>query len=237
MWAGARAYYTNVGASILVVDPHPIFGEALAAALARRGKTITGVATREAEAVEMVELNRPDLVLTELELPAGSGLKLIRRVADAVRPIVLTRDAGAASLLDAVEAGAKGWLTHDLPVKRLAELVERDASFVVDEARLLDVLKRVANLRHVGGEESRIARLSPREREVLRLLARGLDNGAIGKSLYLSPHTVRTHVGNILKKLEVHSRADAARLLYRHEHASSDRNVLRISGPRLDADG
>lgn len=232
----ASAYYTDVTLSLLVVDPQPFFGEALAAALERRGGRVVGVTGDEVEGASIVEESGPDVLLTELHLAGGSGLSLIRRVADRTRCVVLTRGLEADALLDVVDAGASGCLSHDLGIDSLAAMLKRETSFLMDEARLKDVLKRMSALRRVGGEESRIARLSAREREVLSLLARGMGNAAIGETLYLSPHTVRTHVGNLLKKLEVHSRAEAARLLYRHERAHPDRHVLRISGPDLQRD-
>lgn len=234
--ARTSAYYTQVTLSLLVVDPQPLFGNALAVALERRGGRVVGVTGDEVEAANIVETSVPDVLLTELQLSGGSGLSLIRRVADKTRCVVLTRGSEADYLLDAVDAGARGCLSHDLGIDYLAAILEREAGFLIDEARFLNVLKRMSALRRTGGEESRIARLSAREREVLHFLTRGMDNVAIGETLYLSPHTVRTHVGNLLKKLEVHSRAEAARLLYRHERAHPDRHVVRISGPDLQGD-
>jgi DNA-binding NarL/FixJ family response regulator len=78
-----------------------------------------------------------------------------------------------------------------------------------------------------------MAHLTAREREVLRLLARGLDNQAIAARLQLSTHTARTHVGNILRKLGVHSRADAARIALSQERGDGDTQVLQIRGPEL----
>ena len=231
--ARASAYYTDVSHLFLVVDPQPLFASALAAALERRGGRVVGVTGDEVEAASLVDTSGPDILLTELRLAGGSGLSLIRRVADKARCVVLTRGLEADTLLDAVDAGARGCLSHDLGIDSLAAMLESETSFLIDHERLLEVLKRLSALRRVGGEESRIARLSAREREVLRFLTSGMDNVAIGQALYLSPHTVRTHVGNLLKKLEVHSRAEAARLLYRHERAHPDRHVLRISGPDL----
>jgi DNA-binding NarL/FixJ family response regulator len=222
-----------VSVRVLIVDPQPFFGEALGTALVEEGIEVAEFVTDELEAERIVASGRADVVLTEVELAKGSGINLIRRIGDGARGVVLTRQHEGDVLLDAVAAGAMGCLNHDLEPHELITMVARvaDGMFVLDLDRLHDVLRRASAGRRVGPGSSRLAKLTGREREVLNLLARGLDNRAIAARLHLSAHTARTHVGNILRKLNVHSRADAARLALRE--ADSDTQVLRIRGPEL----
>lgn len=219
---------------LLLVDPEPFFGEALSAAIAgAEGMQLVGRTTDEREAIRMCGSGSPDVVLTEIVLDAGSGLNLARHLHDRTRVVVLTRRPEGEVLLDAVEAGAVGCLGHDLSLERLLDLIREVAErgrFAVNTDTLHTTL-RTATATGVGDAPG-IARLTPREREVLSLLAHGLNNRGIAETLYLSPHTVRTHVGNILRKLEVHSRAEAARVAIQAWELGAGQ-VVRIRGPEL----
>ena len=221
--------------SVLLVDPQPFFCESLAVALVPDA-TVVAWTGDERRAAALAERERPDVVLTELELHAGSGLGLVKRLGDAARVVVLTRRDEGDVLFDAVEAGAHGVLAHATGVEglRAALGAASTSSWVCDPPRLRSSLQRArARATQRSGAEGRVARLTIREREVLQMLARGLSREEIAASLYLSEHTVRTHVGNILKKLEVHSQAEAARVALRSGLTSSPVHVVRISGPDL----
>ena len=232
---GRGPYYIGVPVAVLLVDPQPFFCEALAASLGP-GVVVVGWTGDEKEAAGMAAEAHPRVVLTEVELAVGSGFGLVKRVGDDVRVVVLTRRDEGDVLLDAVEAGAHGVLSHASGVKGLRDVLEGAAeqSWVADPARLRESLQRArARATDRGGSQGRLLRLTVREREVLQLIARGLTREAIARSLYLSEHTVRTHVGNILKKLEVHSQAEAARVALRAGITAPDVHVVRISGPDL----
>jgi DNA-binding NarL/FixJ family response regulator len=220
---------------VLVVDPQPLFGQALASALSDPC-TVVGWTTDELEAVELAGRLRPDVVLTELQLADGSGLSLARRLAGSTPVVVLTRLAEGDILLDVAAAGAAGCLPHELGVRRLAEILGGfdPARFAFDPDRLGAALVRAAErrARELEGAPAVLAPLSVREREVLELLAEGLDNETIGRRLYLSAHTVRTHVRNLRRKLNVHSRAEAARRYLESADAAPEA-VLHIRGPDL----
>jgi DNA-binding NarL/FixJ family response regulator len=234
---GSDDYHTNVTVNVLVVDPQPFFCESLSAALsASDGFEVVGWTTDELEAERIAASRSPDVVLTEVQLAGGSGLSLARRLGDGVRTLILTRAHEGDVLLDAVAAGAVGCLSHDVDVSQLPDHLDRaiEGVFVVDQARLHDALRRASTSRATRRPgSSKLALLTAREREVLMLLARGMDNEEIGGVLHLSAHTARTHVGNILRKLGVHSRADAARMALRETQAEGDTHVLRIRGPDL----
>ena len=230
-------YDTSVTVRVLIVDPQPFFCESLVVALdGDPDIEVVGWATDELQADRLASQHSPDVVLTEVELAAGSGLSLARRIGDRSRTVILTRGHEGDVLLEAVEAGAVGCLSHDLELGGLTGHLGRVAEgrFAIDQDRLFGSLKRASALHAKRGSGSpRLALLTPREREVLALLARGLDNHAIARRLHLSTHTARTHVGNILRKLEVHSRADAARIALRETQSEGDTDVLRIRGPDL----
>jgi DNA-binding NarL/FixJ family response regulator len=231
------SYYTNVTVRVLVVDPQPFFCESLTSALGERPEIqVVGWATDELDAERLAARRSPDVVLTEIELDAGSGLSLSRRLGDGIHTVVLTRGHEGDVLLDAVAAGAVGCLSHHVDLDDLPDHLMRaaDGRFVVEERRLHATLKRASTIHSQKGAGSpKLGPLTGREREVLTLLARGLDNRGIAKQLHLSAHTARTHVGNILRKLGVHSRADAARIALRESQAEGDAQVLRIRGPDL----
>jgi two-component system nitrate/nitrite response regulator NarL len=227
-----------VAVRVLIVDPQPFFCEALRTTLQDAGGIdVVGTTGDELDAVQLAARHSPDVVLTEVELSAGSGLGLARRLVDRTATVVLTRRPEGEIILEAVSAGAMGCLGHHLDPARLASLVYRaaDGGFAIDEARLYDTLKLAGAVRAPGlGSFPRLATLTSREREILQLVARGLDNRAIAGQLHLSVHTARTHVGNILRKLGVHSRAEAARTALQQGEARTDAHVLRIRGPDLE---
>jgi DNA-binding NarL/FixJ family response regulator len=230
-------YDTNVAVKVLVVDPQPFFCESLAAALKGSADVeVVGWTTDELEADRLASQRSAQVVLTEVELAGGSGLSLTRRLAGSLAVVVLTRGHEGDILLDAVAAGGMGCLSHDLEPDDLARhiVTAADGEFAIDHGRLHVELRRASAARSQKGAGSpRLALLTVREREVLVLLARGLDNQSIARRLHLSTHTARTHVGNILRKLGVHSRADAARIALREGKAEADTHVLRIRGPDL----
>jgi DNA-binding NarL/FixJ family response regulator len=218
---------------VLIVDPSPFFGEALTTSLDQRGVKVVGWTSDERDAERLATKERVTLVLTELELVVGSGLSLARRLRDGPKTVVLTRLDPGDVLMDVAAVGAWGCVGHSTPVEALVAyiLAAEEGVFAVDPIRLRETLHRAAVSRDeiAGG---RLALLSPREREVLALVVRGFDNGAIARHLYLSRDTARTHVGRILRKLEVHSRAEAARLGLEAGIAPTG-DMTRIVGPEL----
>jgi len=231
------AYYSNVSIRLLVVDPQPFFCEALTSAFDRtEDLEIIGWANEELEAERLTMSRNPDMVLTELRLTAGSGLSLARRIRGRAPVLVLTRRHEGEVLLDAVEAGALGCVSHDVGIERLRSLILAAISgrFALDPDRLHDVLRRLRSGMTADEDGGRLTRLTGREREVLGLVVDGLDDEAIGSQLYLSSKTVRTHIRNILKKLGVHTRADAARVALTLSDVDGTTHVLRIEGPALE---
>jgi DNA-binding NarL/FixJ family response regulator len=230
-------YDDPVSLRVVIADPEPFFADALGSALEATGRIeVAGTTTEERDAERLAGAESPAVVIAEISLAPGSGLALTRRIGERVPVVILTRERVGDVLLDAVEAGARGCAGHDLGVADLAALVERAStgSFAIDPDRLHEALKRIASSRNQrSGAPAQLAALTSREREVLRLLAKGLDNETIGRQLHLSAHTVRTHVGKLLRKLGAHSRAEAARMAIATGDAQPGVHVSRIRGPEL----
>jgi DNA-binding NarL/FixJ family response regulator len=221
---------------VLVVDPQPFFCESLAWALQEDERLeVVGWTADPHDAGRLLSSLGPDVILCELEFATTPEFGLLPRD-DGPNVIVLTRGHEGDALLPVAAAGAAGCIGHDIGIGDLCGLVA-DAGggrFVVNPQRLGAALRRAAS---GAGPDLRVTtdmrNLTLREREILDLLSEGLDNGAIAARLHLSAHTARTHVANILRKLGVSSRAEAARIALRAGAGDPEVSVLRIKGPKL----
>lgn len=232
---GRARTITRMLVRVLVVDPQPFFCESLASALQEDERLeVVGWTVDPHEAGRLLSLG-PDVILCELELATTPAFGLLDREDD-VKVIVLTRGHEGDALLPVAAAGAAGCISHDIGVGDLCGLIADAGAgrFVVNPERLGGALRRAATHADpntpITGEATK---LTLREREVLGLLSEGLDNGAIAARLHLSAHTVRTHVANILRKMGVGSRAEAARIALRAGAGDPEVSVLRIHGPKL----
>ena len=201
-------------ARVLLVDSQPLFNEALEALFARDGQhEVVGRSSSPAEAFAMVQRLRPDLVLVDAAIGLGETPSLIDRVLGerpTTRVVALGDDRDVNLLVTVLKAGAAGVVgkTHGADtVLRVARGV-LGGEGAVPRGMVLEVTRRLIAGERFSG--SPLARLSPRERQVLALLSRGWDNARIGGDLFISQHTVRTHIQNILEKLGMHSKLEAA---------------------------
>lgn len=202
---------------VVVVDDHPVVREGLRSFLGSRdGIEVVGEAGDVEEAVRTTRRERPDVVVLDLVLPGGGGiaaLPRLRALDPAPRVLVLTSFGGDDQALAAVRAGAAGWLGKDVPPAELEaaiRTVHRGGS-VLDPA----VADRVLGGLGADGTGG-LDRLTPREREVLALLGRGLSNQELARTLYVAEKTVKTHVSSILAKLHLSDRTQAALFAVRH---------------------
>jgi DNA-binding NarL/FixJ family response regulator len=199
---------------ILIVDDHPLTRDALAGLLAQHGFDVAGLAGSGEEAVGLARELQPDLVLLDLSMPGMSGLEalpLVRGAAPSAEVVVLTASEDEESLLHAIRAGASGYLLKSEPPERIVEFLRGAAR---GEAALSGAVARqlLEQVREGGRHEvpEEIARvLSARELEVLLLLDRHLATEEIAARLFISEHTVRSHVKSLLAKLHVSSRREA----------------------------
>ena len=201
---------------VLIVDDHPLTREALASLLSQHDFAVVGQADGGAEAVELARDLQPDLVLLDLTMPDVDGLTALPRVRDAApdsEVVILTASGTEENLLAAIRAGAAGYLLKSEPPERIAEFLRGvargEAALSGSIARRL--LERVREGgRLAGGVPEAIAsRLSAREMEVLLLLDEHLGTDEIAARLFISEHTVRSHVKSLMRKLGVSSRREA----------------------------
>lgn len=201
---------------ILLVDDHPLTRDALAALLAQGGFDVIGEAGDGVEALELATRLQPDLVLLDLSMPNLDGLAALpqlRAAAPSCEVVVLTASGTEENLLTAIRRGAAGYLLKTEPPERIVAFLRGVAN---GEAALSgQVARRLLDQVRVGGRlgggvPDRIAQvLSARELEVLLLLDDHLSTDDIAKRLYISEHTVRSHVKRLLRKLGVSSRREA----------------------------
>lgn len=199
---------------VLVVDDHDLFRGGLIGLLEDRGIKIAGEASRGAQALALARTLDPDVVLMDVSMPGMSGIETTQRLtAEAAgrRVLILTGVADDRTVIGALLAGASGYLLKDAPIEHVVEGVRaaaRGESAISPRvaAGLVRRLRQPAELKPaLIGEQ-----LTSREREILELLARGMDNPDIARSLFLSQHTVKNHVSSILVKLQVENRIQAA---------------------------
>jgi NarL family two-component system response regulator LiaR len=198
---------------VLIADDHAIVRKGISALLATEpGITVVGEAQDGQEAIAEAKRLQPDVILMDLVMPGVDGLEAIRHITvqqPEVRILVLTSFAGDDKVFPSIKAGALGYLLKD---SRPEELVQAIRQVHRGESSLHPAIARklLRELADSSEEETLAGSLTEREMQVLRILARGQSNRQISESLNISEATVRTHVSNILTKLNLSSRTQAA---------------------------
>jgi DNA-binding NarL/FixJ family response regulator len=205
---------------VLIVDDHPLTRDALATLLAGNDFDVVGQASDGHEAIEVAATLRPQLVLLDLSMPGLDGLSALPGLREAVpdaEVIVLTASGTEDNLLAAIRAGAAGYLLKSEPPDRivgfLRGVVRGEAALSGEVARSLLDQVREGGYRNGGVPDDIAGALSAREVEVLLLLDEHLGTDDIAKRLFISEHTVRSHVKSLLHKLNVSSRREALEAL------------------------
>jgi len=199
--------------AILIVDDHPLFRKGLRALLATLAQvTVVGEAAGGVEAVRLAEALQPDLVMMDLQMPAGDGLTAIREIAASsphIHILVVTMFEDDDSVFAAMRAGARGYVLKDMDDDEMtrAILAVGHGEAIFSPAIATRIM---AYFTHRPAQPpSPFPDLTESERKVLHLMARGLPNDAIAGQLGFSPKTVRNYVSNIFSKLHVADRVEA----------------------------
>jgi DNA-binding NarL/FixJ family response regulator len=201
---------------VMVVDDHPMWRDGVARDLAEAGYDVVAAVGEGAQAVRVAAATRPDVVVLDLQLPDLSGVDVIRGLLAAhppVRVLMLSASGEQQDVLDAVKAGATGYLLKSAARTEFLDAVRRtadgDAVFTPGLAGL--VLGEFRRLATAPAPAADTPRLTDRETEVLRLVAKGLSYKQIAERLVVSHRTVQNHVQNTLGKLQLHNRVELVR--------------------------
>jgi DNA-binding NarL/FixJ family response regulator len=201
---------------VLLVDDHDLFRTGLRNLLEERGVQVAGEAGQGADAVRLVRELAPEVVVMDLHMPGMNGIEAIRQIhsfAPLTRVLVLTISDQDDDVLDAILAGACGYLLKDASVDELIRGIVAAAvgESLVSPAIAGKVLQQVrATAVSPEAADTIRAELSERELDVLKLIASGNDNAMIAAQLHISPKTVKNHISNILMKLQIENRIQAA---------------------------
>jgi DNA-binding NarL/FixJ family response regulator len=209
---------------VIVADDQALVREGLMTLLAAApGIEPVAAAVDGEEAVELAARHRPDVVLMDLRMPKSDGVEATRRIRTAnpaVEVVVLTTHADEASILDALRAGARGYLTKDAGIAEISRAIHAAAAHqaVLDplvQSQLLAAATSSAPAA-IPVDRGLPDELTPREAEVLSLIARGLSNREIADTLVVSEATVKTHVNHVFSKIGARDRAQAVHYAYTH---------------------
>lgn len=202
--------------TVLLVDDHVLVAEGLAAMLSAAGDLrVVGTAANGSDAIKVAAEQRPDVIVMDAHLHGESGAEVAMRLRELQPqlPIVfLSADESEAVMIAAVRAGACAYLPKSRAAMDVADAVRRaaDGEMMIPAAQLARLLARAHEMARDESERQRLLEsLTPREREVLALMAEGFDNRAIAAELGIGFTTVRGHVQNILEKLDAHSKLEA----------------------------
>jgi DNA-binding NarL/FixJ family response regulator len=214
--------------SVLLVDDHALFREGLAGLLrCRENILVVGQAADGAQAVALARELMPDLVLMDVRMPGVNGLDATRQIKTEmpdVRVVILTMSEDEADLFEAIKSGAQGYLLKQVEPEELFRFID---GVFAGEAPISGVMasKMLGEFAHPTPaqrlDDAIDEPLSERERQVLQCLAEGMTNRQIAEKLVLSEHTVKRHMRNILAKLHLQNRVQAALCAYRQRDKSS----------------
>jgi DNA-binding NarL/FixJ family response regulator len=202
---------------VLVVDDHALFRRGLEIVLEQESDIkVVGEAGDGAEAVEKASNLLPDIVLMDVRMPRRTGIEACTAIKDVVpsaKIIMLTISDEEADLYEAIKAGATGYLLKEISIDEVASAIREVAGgkSLISPSMASKLLNEFASMIKKNDERQQVPapRLTERELEVLKLVAKGLNNRDIAKELFISENTVKNHIRNILEKLQLHSRMEA----------------------------
>jgi len=200
--------------TVVLADDHPIWRSGVRADLGGNFRVV-GEAGDATEAIEVITRTSPDLVVCDLNMPDGGGLKVAKECGERTNIVMLTVSEAERDLLDAVAAGASGYLVKSTPPAELRDALWKAAhGEPVFSPQLASLV--LGEFRRMSKEAGGVQPLSEREREVLQYVARGHTYKEIGEELFISPKTVENHVRNILGKLHLNRKQELVRYALEH---------------------
>ena len=214
-----------MGVRVLVVDDHAMFRTGVRAELAQQpGVEVVAEAADVDTAVDSIAFHRPEVVLLDVHLPGGGGVEVMRRapsVDGLPRYLALSVSDAAEDVIGTIRGGARGYVTKSITGPELAAAIGRinDGDAVFSPRLAGFVLDAFSGVIEVAAVDEDLDRLTEREREVMRLIARGYAYKEVAKELFISVKTVETHMSSVLRKLQLSSRHELTRW-------ASDRRLL-----------
>lgn len=212
---------TDLNVSVMVVDDHPMWRDGVARDLEERGFEVRATTGDATSALRIARTVTPDVVLMDLNLGDTSGVEASREITQEIpgtRVLVLSASGEHSDVLEAVKAGASGYLVKSASVEELVDAVKRtavgDAVFTAGLAGL--VLGEYRRMAVTPDSPTQAPQLTDRETDVLRLVAKGLTARQIATKLVISHRTVENHVQSTLRKLQLHNRVELARYAIEH---------------------
>ncbi|MGI8900997.1 MAG: response regulator [Nocardioides sp.] len=203
----------------MVVDDHPMWRDSVTRDLTEAGLSVVATASNGTEAIVRAKATRPQVVVLDLQIPEPNGVAVTASLVasdPAVRVLILSASGEQDDVLEAVKAGATGYLVKSASREELLAAVRRvaegDTVFTAGLAGLvLGEYRRLSDTPAAASSDPDAPRLTERETEVLRLVAKGLSYKLIAERLFLSHRTVQNHVQNTLRKLQLHNRVQLVR--------------------------
>ncbi|MFA5891208.1 MAG: response regulator transcription factor [Actinomycetota bacterium] len=202
---------------VLIVDDHALFRRGIVMVLEQeKDVEVVGEASDGTEAIQIASETMPDVVLMDVRMPRRGGIEATQQIKDLVphaKILMLTISDEEADLYDAIKAGASGYLLKEISIEDVAGAIRavQGGQSMISPSMASKLLAEFATMVKKGDEKPLASqpRLTEREMEVLRLVAKGRNNRDIAKELFISENTVKNHIRNILEKLHLHSRMQA----------------------------
>jgi two-component system NarL family response regulator len=200
---------------VLVVDDQELFRRGLIMLLGGDiDIEVVGEAADGITATELAITTAPDVILLDVRMPRRTGVEACRAIKEAVpatKIIMLTVSDEEADLYEAVKSGASGYLLKDSSIEEVAQAIRvvNEGQSLISPSMAVKLIDEFKQMSKPEREQGPALRLTERELEVLRLVAKGLNNREVAKELFISENTVKNHVRNILEKLQLHSRMEA----------------------------
>jgi DNA-binding NarL/FixJ family response regulator len=205
--------------TILIVDDHPLFREGLKSIITRNSRfEVVGEAGTGKQALRLAKQLRPDLVVMDISLPDKSGIDVtsdIRRLLPETRVVIVSMHSKIDHISEAFRAGATGYVVKESAADRLAQglVAVSRGEYFLDTSLSHKVVEKLMEFPEKDAKitDARYERLTPREQQVMRLLAEGLSTKEIAEKLFISPKTVENHRANLMSKLDLHSTMELVR--------------------------